>query len=393
MLLKRFSIAEKIACIAAAGLLGGVILSWPLWSELSRRSFPVLPLFGDATLDRGPDWGVLMQPYLAVALIVFTGISPHKKRFPVLLVLWLLWLCLLDVNRLQPWVWFYLLVFGIVICREKTNEKQSITALSWLLAGIYFWSGFNKLTPYFAENNFAWFCEAFSFTRPFSKFPSLGYGIAFFEMAFAAGLIWERTRLYFRWIVIGFHSVIIIFLLKLNWNHVVIPWNAAMAGMVWVLHPNVAPSPSEEKPGMKWDILLSGFSWVAPIFCFLHLWPYALSWQLYTNTQPEATFYSEGEAVKLSCTTDFSESHLQKMWQKHAFAGGSKLLLDDWANDALRVPMFASERTFRQTGRYLCRCLAEPDSAGLYILTVNRWDRSAEKMEKIPCSELMMNDE
>jgi hypothetical protein len=73
--------------------------------------------------------------------------------------------------------------------------------------------------------------------------------------------------------------------------------------------------------------------------------------------------------------------------------GEPQLLLDDWAMRDLRVPIFASERTFRQMGRYLCGCLAQPDStAALYILSVERWDKSAVRDEKIPCREWRMEN-
>ena len=402
MFFKNKSTTEKVVSIVAIGFLSGVWMSWPLWNETARFWFPTLPVWGEAVAP--PILGSFVHfagPIGLITLLALTFLFPEKKWLLGLSPIWLIGLCAFDLNRLQPWAWFYLLVFVVVFFEKKENEISTANALKWLLAGVYFWSGFNKLTPYFAEDNFAWFCEAFSFTKPFNHYPTLGYTIALFEMSFAAGLLLKKTRPFFRWIVIGFHSVIILFLLKLNWNWVVIPWNVAMAGMVWVLNstpaaasstPPPAPPPKGRGgatssrntlllPSLSGEGLGVGLTWLTPILYFFHLWPHTLSWQLYSNTQPEATFFAENGI-------GYTSIESEQVWGKYAFDNGTKLLLDDWASDELKVPMFASEHTFRQVEKYLCARFVG-DSAGLYILTVHRWDKSAEKMEKIPCRELL----
>ena len=128
--------------------------------------------------------------------------------------------------------------------------------------------------------------------------------------------------------------------------------------------------------------IILALAWLGPLLNIWGLWPHALSWQLYTNTQPEATFYTEQRMV-------FQNPNGPDVWPEFT-KGEPELFLDDWAMRDLRVPIFASERTFRQMGKYLCSCLPQPDStAALYILSVNRWDKSAKRDEKIPCRDLM----
>lgn len=382
MFLINKSTSGTITRIAVLGLLGGVILSWPLWNADERLWFPLLPARGGAihpaSLFEGAatlEWGGL------IVFLIAAFVFPGKKPALALLIVWLAALCLHDLNRLQPWVWFYGLVFIAGIAGTPAQTEQ---ALRWLMAGVYGWSGFSKITPYFAEDNFAWFCEAFSFTRPMGTVPLLGYSIAVLEMSFAVGLLWKKTRPYFRWIAIGLHVIIIAFLLKLDWNRVVIPWNLAMAGMVWVLYPTpVADAPVNAvagKNGNRAQALVIGLVWIAPLFYHVQCWPQALSWQLYSNTQPETTFFSKTRVT-------YSSIPAEIVWETYAFDNRSKMLLDDWANGELEVPMFASGRTNRQLGRYLCDCL-NSDSAGVIILTVNPWNKAAEKMNTIPCNEL-----
>ena len=389
MLFKKISTPEKVMCIAALGLLAGVFLSWPLWNVEKRLWFPLLPVWGGA--DEPPQLNSLFDCALLAGLVAIpVGIVFffEKKWLAVLLFIWLAGCCLFDLNRLQPWVWFYLLVLIVLASGKKGNESGTVGALRWLLAAVYFWSGFSKITPYFAEDNFAWFCEAFEFTRPFGRMPVLGYAIALSEMLFAAGLMWERSRSGFRWIVAAFHVLIILFLINLDWNWVVIPWNLAMAGMAWVLFPDPAGmsfsgnrSSSSLPAGLNLQrCLLIGGAWIAPFFSYLNCWPQALSWQLYSNTQPEATYFNSKRVRYPSV-----ESEL--VWEKHAFDNRTRLLFDDWANDELKVPMFGTGRTFRQLGEYLCTYYGG-DSAGVNILTVDRWNKSAETMEEIPCGEM-----
>ncbi|MCW5922122.1 MAG: hypothetical protein KIS77_07265 [Saprospiraceae bacterium] len=398
MIFKQRSISENIVFIAALGLLAGIVLSWPLWNVAARCCFPTLPLWGGS--PQAPHlshWSesawVAGLALLLIGPFVFSG----KKILPGLLAVWLAWLCLLDLNRLQPWVWMYLLIFAAAIWEKKDDEASNTNLMRWLLAGIYFWSGINKLTPYFANDTFAWFCETFGLTRSLGQYPIFGYALGLLEASFAAGLLWHKTRPYFRWLVLGFHCLVVVFLLKQNWNWVVIPWNLAMASMVWVLSStapvsgttaNVSrrflpiPHSLREAPKAAWLILL--LVWLAPALGLFRCWPHTLSWQLYTNTQPEATFFAESGKVNATAESFW-------VWEKYAYDDGTKLFFDDWANDELKVPMFATRHTFRQLGRYLCRCASEPEQASLFILHVRPWHPSAEKMEEIPCRQLNPN--
>jgi len=370
--------------IAALALLGGVICSWPLW-DIGERPFhfPLLPLFGEAHFASSVPmhWQALLLCLLAAAL----ALRPRHRGLLVALVAYTLLLCLLDLNRLQPWVWLYGLIF--VAALQSLNTQH----LALLLSAVYFWSGFHKLTPYFAEDNFAWFCESFPWSRPLGHYPALGYAVAVLEMSFAAGLLWRKTRHWFRYLVVGFHGVILVALSPWghDWNPVVLPWNLAMAALVWSVFSEKHSLEGERHCALRGrglpGYIVLALAWLAPALQIWGLWPHPLAWQLYTNTQPEATFYAEKPMR-------FRHPEGGVVWPEWT-KGEPQLLLDDWAMRDLRVPIFASERTFRQMGRYLCGCLVQPDStAALYILSVNRWDKSAVQDKKILCRELQVEN-
>ncbi len=380
MFFSKLSIPAKITAIAALGLAAGIGLSWPLWNTGARSTFPMFPVWG-GYLEKSPvpePWPVVVLLFSALVVMI----RPDEKRSLYALTGLLTALFLLDINRLQPWVWFYLLLFLAAIFGKKGVEIRTEHAFRYTLAAVYFWGGFNKLTPYFAEDNFPWFCEAFEWTKSAGRYPALGYGIALLEMSFAGGLLWKPARRPFRWIIVAFHGLIILFLWKLNWNLVVIPWNLAMAAMVGVLPVFEEKAVSHKAmPGNRLISLGAILAWFTPLLHFFHLWPHTLSWEMYTNTQPEATFYSAKGISPLTVEMD-------EIWTSLAFDRQTKLLLDDWSAKELHVPMFAAETTFRRAGVYLCRHTANDDSTGIYILTVHPWNRAAEKMVYLPRNEL-----
>ena len=379
MIFNRLSLTQKVVLLTALGLLSGIALSWPLWYAAARTLFPLLPIVGPAYREAA---GLSLLGSSGLLLSLAAVLIFSAKKIPIIILLvCLLLLCGLDLNRLQPWVWLYGLVLAIVVFDQSSIETRD--TLRWLVAAVYIWSGFHKLTPYFAEDNFAWFCSAFRFTAPFANFSVLGYGVALLEILLAFGLLWPRTRSAFRWLVLVFHGSVVLMLspLGLNWNAVVIPWNLTLAALVWVIY---APSDATFLPKNNAHRFLLILAGIAPLLHFAEAWPEALSWKLYSNTQTEATFYAPAGS--------FNKTMEQEaLWEANAYDHGTKMLLDDWANAELHTPMFGTERNFRQTALYLCGCTTQPDRAGLYLLTVQPWDRKAEQWQKIPCRELHNN--
>ena len=201
-------------------------------------------------------------------------------------------------------------------------------------------------------------------------------------MALGFGLIWEKTRKIAGFGLIGLHVLICIFLVKMGWNLVVIPWNIALASMLWLTtkpdnsNTPISPSANFSTPALLLPLVLA---WFCPLFYFFNCWPHNLSWQLYSNTQPEATFFAEGNTLP-------PNSAVYNIWEKHAFEQQTMLLLDDWAIEAFQTPMFASEHTFQQMREYLCSQSGEgKGKRGMFILRVNPWNKSAEQLQKIDC--------
>ncbi|MCC6413662.1 MAG: hypothetical protein IT270_18550 [Saprospiraceae bacterium] len=358
-------VVVRLACLGLSAQIG---MSLPLWLPYGDGGPPKTPLY---LLPHLPDgWLMLLVFSASVALFIV----PHRRWSAWLMMAAMVLQANADINRLQPWFYFYFLVFA-----ASLSQKTPEAALRWVVAAVYFWSGFYKLTPWYAEQNFVWFCEAFLFTAWAGKHIFLGYASAFLEMMLGVGLLWRPSRPYFRIFTLFFHSYIILVLSPLgaDWNHVVIPWNLAMAAMVWVLFaPREAPD-SLRVTGVAWiPVVLAA---VAPALQTVHAWPTALSWTMYSNTQTEVVFYNNGGM----------NDKMKDIWEKHAFDNGTKLLLDDWSMAVRNTPLVNHTRNYFKLGAYLCDCRATSvDSTGIYFLKVDRWENGSDSLTFFPCSRL-----
>lgn len=368
--------------VITIALAAQISLSWPLWHTAGGRTFPELPLpgfqFYPAPALEGIQTGLLLLALLATALF------PQKTWFRGGLACLVLWLVARDLNRLQPWTYFYLAAFGLLFAAGN-DARTGKRYLQWLVAAVYAWGGFNKITPYFAIDNFPWFCEAFKWTKYFGAFPAAGYAVAAGEMLLGPGLLLEKTRPVFRWLTVLFHLFIALALspLGLDWNTVVIPWNFAMAGMVWVLfrtNPESGMYTWRQNSLVRTALAttLLALAWVLPALNIFHHWDEALSWKMYSNTQTEASFYSKNGAP---C------AQVVEAWRQFSYDHGTKMLFDDWAMADIHVPAYNSRRAHLQLARYLCACQESPGQpAGLLLVEVDRWNRSAEREVAIPCT-------
>ena len=384
---RLFLIQRPIFLLSTVALLAHLALCPALWGFSSGRTFPLLPLL-DLPLPAGPAWQSI-QAWLSVVMLLAAVWWAGRRSVRVGLLLWLLWMVAQDLNRLQPWLYFYLLLQGILLCSRSDQEAASGVWVRTLLAAVYAWGGFNKMTPYFAEDNFPWFCTAFVWTKALGPLVWAGYAVALAELAFAPGILWPKSRAVFRWLVPGFHLFIVLALSPwgLNWNQVVIPWNLSMAGMVWILSRPRAESPSPKHlflentwPARATLVVFLALAWLMPALNIVHRWDEALSWKMYSNTQTEATLY---RSLTDACPA------FGPVWEHWAYAEGRRLLIDDWAFAELKVPAYNSGTSFRRIARYLCPCSSPADSAGLELLRVERWNKQAEKTEQIPCSILL----
>jgi uncharacterized membrane protein YphA (DoxX/SURF4 family) len=235
---------QFIKLTVLAGLFVSVLLSLNLWA--GQRWFPKVPL-----LDM---MGGLTAPYdyieLAVLfiLLLFCFFNPGKK--PVIcLLIYSVYLCFEDQNRLQPWFFNYLFILCILLFyKQRVDEPNNFISvficLQVLVALIYIFSGIQKLNSLFVQDTFTWMIEPLGQVlnaRQMALFSRFGKLVPYIELFIGIGLLIKPLRFIALPLVIIMHVFILLMLgpAGRSFNYVVWPWNIVMIVLCLLLYNNI----------------------------------------------------------------------------------------------------------------------------------------------------------
>jgi hypothetical protein len=281
---------QFIRLITLAGILSSVLLSLNLWA--GQRWFPKAPLFDELT--------GLIAPYdyanLAVLVILLVISFVSQSRIPlVLLILFNLYLCVDDQNRLQPWFYNYTLILAVLLFfRNRVDEPNNFTTvfitLQILMALIYIFSGLQKFNSFFVDDTFKWLIsplESVFSGRQMALFYKLGKAVPYIELFIGVGLLIKPARYIVLPLVISMHVFILLMLGPTGnaYNYVVWPWNIVMILLNLLLFANV-----KQERFYDISILFKGLSFylvitlmlIFPIFSFNNKYDSYLSSSLYS---------------------------------------------------------------------------------------------------------------
>jgi predicted DCC family thiol-disulfide oxidoreductase YuxK len=227
--------------VVLLGLLAGLLLSFPLWVQTGViTAVPLLPFIPELSS------GIEVMFYALVFVLAGASlISPQPQRYLVGMLGVLAVFTLTDQLRLQPWLyqyWFMLLPLAWYSWNVKDVRGRVVVlqTLRIIVAGIYFYSGLQKVTLPFFVQVFPWMMEPLSDLLPpvLQLLPaSFGVVVPFIEMAMGIGLLTRRFRFA---ALIGVVCMMVLVLSMLgpfghSWNSVVWPWNVAIALLAWIL--------------------------------------------------------------------------------------------------------------------------------------------------------------
>jgi hypothetical protein len=354
-----------LRAVVAAGLMAGLLLSPKLW--VSTRFYPLTPV--------APFLKPLPYPFdyavyiLLLALLAVTAVA-QRRRSPrwwiAASVLLLAALCAQDQSRLQPWCYqyaFMLIALAVPQGGASLPEAEgSLNACRLIVAAIYFWSGAQKLNPYFAPGTFTWLAHPLA-----AHFPALaikaGYAAPFVEMACAIGLLTRRVRMPAIAALIAMHACILLAIgpLGRGFNTVVWPWNIAMVVFLLLLFRHSEASAREILRGRaRFHRLAFVLFGLAPALSFFSLWDSYLSAALYSGNKNQGAIYmSEAVADHLPDEVDDDVSEEAD--------GIDKLLVNDWSFDELNAPAYPEIRIYKNVARKLCGFAAKPSDVRLEV--------------------------
>jgi hypothetical protein len=143
-----------IRIILTMSLLISILTSYNLWC--GERTFPQIPVWPQFYLNRSGEWFLLILYCLSLLASLFL----RRERLSLFISLIIAFVFVLtDLNRLQPWFYFYnamLLIF--VFYNGRVDDPNKFTSyfiiLQLIFASVYFFCGLNRFGLNFVEQEF-----------------------------------------------------------------------------------------------------------------------------------------------------------------------------------------------------------------------------------------------
>ncbi len=320
------------------------LLSWKLW--VTERTIPIVPCFD--LLENTPGFIHWFLLGASIFLLLYLLIWPNEKSLQIVLIILEIASCTLDQNRWQPWEYQYLFILFIVVINKN---KQVLPVFLFVMACIYFYSGFYKFNSHFLPQ--IWdkmilkdFLKLDKSIRHISVLYYSGFIIPIVELLGGLGLMIKKYRKATALLLICMHSIILIILgpWGLQYNQIIWPWNVAMIiFLLYIIY-------HESSIPFKWVILFNGWnklvfiSWlVLPILCIWGWWDNFLSANVYSGSTPNI-FICVNDSSKLK----FPSGYYLKNKSPKICAGKITISLQKWAMAEINVPVIPQLRVYKK---------------------------------------------
>lgn len=233
--------------VLALCFLASLALSMPLW--LTGRDYPLVPLVDGLPQPPPPLDAVVFAAMLA-ALAGAALVRRPRRFLQAVLAIAGAW-AVLDQNRWQPYLAWYLVGAWCLLLGERATEGKPKPASVWHVAPLqlmtccmYVWSGLHKLNHHYLATDFILTAEPLlgwlgvdPASIPTRIVAALALGSALLEVGCGVLLALPRRR---RVGVVGLTLMHLFILLMIGplgagWNRVVWPWNVASVAALWLL--------------------------------------------------------------------------------------------------------------------------------------------------------------
>ncbi len=366
-------------------------LSWPLWLLNKDRTYPLIPLVDlSAVLDV---YFVNMMLLFAIGLAAIGLFLMKNKRLWLLLLLGLYsFLIIIDINRLQAWLFQYALIWGAGVWAYSNpaqgqsginqtiyREKSALFLMQMVFIATYLWAGLNKLNVHYLGSVFNWLMGIFEWSSFLKNNQFAAVASVLVEIAVGVGLVFARTR---RWsVILGviMHVVILILLIADGWNKIVYPWNVGMCAGLYLLFWNI--DRQLLWGSLKQTVITQVYAFLlffAPILQLFGFWQYNLSNTMYSGLSLEVEFV--GLDKGMGCfPAKFNNGKIYGVETDSSFIFD----LDDWVMNEFEAPYYAEEWIIPVLQKKYCPCLGQYNGF-IRIERASRWHKQKEQ-KIIPC--------
>ena len=375
--------------IICAGLLLGIAFSHELWFPISR-TFPRAPL-----VFALPENAVLIFEWALSSVLVIslalTAFARRPKIFPAFIIFSLLLLAFFDQTRMQPWAYQYLLIFA-VYCRhdwkndDKPAAEQTIGLAQIVIAGLYVWSGIQKLNFNFSHEVLPSLLVPLQNLFPSWQLPYnfLGIAIPLVETLTGIGLLFRRTRNVAVCLAVTVHVFVLSLLIAKNYNSVVWVWNltliVALVFAFWRNGVSLKETIGDRK--MSFRKLIVAASMCLPLLNSFGYWDSFLSGALYSgNVEIPAILITENIYEKLPPAA-------QSVVFRTSNGNQQILPLFEWSLSDTSVPVYPEQRVFEQCLEEICRLADDKNEVKLIVKKRSVMLDGSYQISRTGCAEL-----
>jgi predicted DCC family thiol-disulfide oxidoreductase YuxK/uncharacterized membrane protein YphA (DoxX/SURF4 family) len=339
----------------------GLIMSSRLW--IGPRTFPPAPVLSFLPSSIYPVDLFLYGALFVLAGAILVSAKPQKFIFSFLGVV--IVFCLLDQTRWQPWVYQYGFLLGALALfswdsDDVEGRKRALNIARLIVATTYIFSGLQKLNLNFINNDFPWIVEPITNAFPAALDPlyALGIGAPFIQIGFGFGLLTRKYRRISLILAISMHVFILATFGPFghNWNNIIWPWTAAMAGLDLLLFTGQQQFSLRNifwSNGYPYQVGVLVLFAILPFLSFFNLWDSYLSSALYSGNLTEATIYA----------TDKGRDSLPasiKAYLVHTSPNTNVLNIQRWAIEDLNVLPYPETRVYKIIAKAVCERSQSP---------------------------------
>ncbi len=342
--------ANTVIIITALFWLIAKLMSYKLW--VANRLFPLIPPF--EFLDNLPIWYHIIFFGISLCCLVIILFKPSVKIVGILFLSELFSL-IADQNRWQPWEYQYLFIILLFLVNRK-HLNYFFSGVTIIMISIYFYSGLCKLNPGFLQSIWSYMLlnRFLGIPHVTNYSPILfyaGYCIGTFEIAFAVGLCFKKTRKIAALLLIAVHGFNLLFLgpLGINYNSIVWPWNIAMIAYLYFLFIRQHLSQNNFLYWKKgWNKLTIVCWMLLPMLYYFGSWDAYLSSALYSGNIKDMIICIKGNDAS---SADLPASAYAADFRNNC-DGHKMIIVSKWAISEMNVPVYPEKRVYLKIKKY-----------------------------------------
>ncbi len=336
------------------GLVAGLLLSIPLW--IRTGVFPSVALVPGLPILSPAIELILFLSGIFLLTASLLSVKPQRYLWGVFCIF--LIFILFDQLRFQPWIYQYLSVLFVLgfyswDWRDTIGKTSVLQTLRLLVAGIYIYSGLQKISMPFFTSVFPWMVEPITYflPGPLDFLPIIfGLTVPFIEIAIGIGLLirpWRNKALLGVFCMLAF----VIFTLGPwghNWNNVVWPWNITIALSAFILFYRTDDTSLRDifvvKNFAPHKIILLLFI-MLPSLSFIGMWDSYPAYSLYSGNVALAKIYYDN--IDITPTNIHQYIHVTEDKQY-------TLDIQLWSYADRNVPAYPEVRVYKSIFSTLC---------------------------------------